>query len=518
VSITRIPITTSVDPEYSGSGIVTKGSMAKNILYSTYVNKTVYATQRPALNIRSQAFSSSLDPKGRGIVYWDAASVFVICVDDTVYVGDYSAPATGGISAGKNPVTFLELNNYLIVLDQENNEGWYLESSSPTTINAITDTDFPANIPNVAIAGGGAVLDGYLFVSDTDGTIYNSDLEDPTTWDGLNFIKSTREQDAGLFLTKHHDHIVSIGAKSIEFFFDAGNPVGSPLQRRQDISYQTGALDYKTVFNTGEKIYFIGSEKTGTIGLFQIQQFTLTKISTDAVDTFLAVTRSRSKFEFLVAGATVGDHALIFITTLSPTSTTYDPQYTLVYDGASKGMVQFETNIADITAFSVVGSTERSSVDSKETTLLFLSGDFGSFDLTFARLDSAGFSAYVDADYIVNQDDYIQDIGQDLVSNFEALMVFPESDFSSLTNKFINRMALVGTTTAPAADDEPIYISWTDDHYRTFSNERQLDTGLNRSLTQLGKFRRRAFNLRYTGTDILRIEGIEVDLRASQYA
>lgn len=519
MTIARLPIATSIDPESAGSGEVTNGSLAKNALYSRYPDGRVYATQRPAISIREKASDTVADAMGRGVIYWDAVNAYYFVNNDTVYKGGYSSPLGVTMTAGRDPVTMLEIGPYLVILDAENNEGWYIEESADTTLVAITDTDFPGNMANVSIAGGGAVLDGTLYVMDIEGLIYGSNLNDPTVWDPLNVIGVTREQDTGVYLTKHHDHIVAIGVKSIEFFYNNANAVGSPLERRSDISYRTGATDRKSVYNTGDHIYFFGAERTGTTGLFEVTQFSLSKISNDTIDTYMAITRARTKFDFLISGATVGDHRLVFCTAMAPGGTTsWIPQYTLVYDADNQVFTEFETSIADVTAFSVVATTERSSVDIREATLIFVSGDVGFFDLTFGKLDSFGAQAYVDDDYIVFQDDYIQDIGQDETAAMEMILLFGEGDIGTVTNKFGHRLSVVGTTVSTGLDVEPIYISWSDDHYRTFSAERELDTGLNRSLTRLGTFRRRAHKLRYTGQDVLRIEALEMDLRASQYA
>ena len=79
-------------------------------------------------------------------------------------------------------------------------------------------------------------------------------------------------------------------------------------------------------------------------------------------------------------------------------------------------------------------------------------------------------------------------------------------------------MNLVGDTLKLATNLTPIQISWSDDGYSTLSTPRDLATGLRRSLTRLGNFKRRAFNLSYSGTDKLQIEGIEIDTRESGYA
>lgn len=520
MTIMRRPILTSIDPELAGNGEVVKGLFSKNVLFSKYGDNTVYATQRPGLSIREIATDTGgIEPIGRGVVYWDAANAYYFVNNDTVYAGGYSSPLAQNITAGRDPVTLLEIGTYLVILDRENNEGWYIAAASPTTLLAIADTDFPGNIPNTEIAGGGAVLDGTLYVMDSKGLIYGSDINDPTSWDGLNVIGVTREQDTGIYLTKHHDHIVAIGVKSIEFFYDNANSVGSPLERRSDISYRTGATDAKSVYNTGDLIYFFGAERTGTAGLFQIERFTLSKVSTDSIDTFMSITRARTKYDFIISGATIGEHKLVFITSVAPNGTTsWTPTYTLVYDGTARLFTQFEASIAGVTAFGVVNATERSSVDTREATLMFLSGDIGFFDLTFNKIDSAGSQIYCDSDYIVQQDDYILDIGQDATSDMEMILLFQEFDLGGVVNKFGYRMSVVGTTTSAAVDDTPIMISWSDDHYRTFSTERPLDTGLNRSMTRLGKFRRRGVKLRYTGQDVLRLEAVEMDLRASRYA
>lgn len=518
-TIRRIPITTSVDPEQVGGGAITNGVIAKNAIFDKYDDGRVYLTQRPSLSITSMAASFSLPKKGRGICYWNAVSTYIIVLNDTVYYGDYSLPLAAKMTAGRDPVILLEIGAYLVILDAENNQGWYINSATPTTLSSISDADFPCNIANTHLAGGGVTLDGYLFVMDTNKIIYNSEQYDPTNWNALNFIKAERESDLGIYLTKHHDHIVAMGARSLEFFFDAGNPVGSPLSRRDDVSYRVGPIDRKSVYSSDDKIYFLGSEKIGGVGLFELNQFVPRKVSGPSIDTYFSITRSRSQFDFIVSGYSTGPHNLIFMTSVSPGASTWDPKYTLVYDATNESFTQFDSTVAGIGQFSVVSSTPRSTAIQREPVMIFLSGDIGVFDLTFIKQDSTGSGAYfTTTDYIVNQDDYILNIGGNSIVGFEMIARFGEIDFDSVTNKFINRLSLVGTTTSSAADASPIYVSWTDDHYRTFSAERVISTGINKSIPRLGKCKRRAFQLRYTGTDVLRIEAIELDLRASRYA
>lgn len=524
MAIVRFPVSNAIDPELYGGGSVIEGSRNKNVLYSKYSNGKLYATQRPSISLRDVAAGAGLPPKARGIVFWDKLDIIYTVLDDTVYQGGYSGDLAQKISSGRDPVYFFELGDYLILSDPENNEGWYIHSDDPTILLPLSDPDFPANIEGKFLAGGGTVLDGFLFLMTTDGHIYNSEINDPTSWNALDFIGTEREVDTGVFLTKQNDNIVAIGAKSVELFYNAGNPVASPLQRRSDISYRSGAIDRKAVFNTGERIYFVGSETTGTLGFYQIAGFQLTKISNSSIDFFLNNARARSKFDFCVTGGMVGEHSLAYITTLAPRvdevfGDNWQPIQTIVYDGSYQVWTSvFETSIGSIEAFGAVQVTERGDTENKEGRIMFFSGDIGVYDNTELSEDSSGDPRYLEDGYLENQDDYILDIPGDLTSKIEMELVLPEQDFDMITNKFLHRFSVVGTTIAPGSQNDPLWVSWSDDHYRSFSNPRPLCTGFRRSLTRLGKFKRRAFKLRYDGPDILRIEEIEYDVRASRYA
>jgi len=509
-----------MDPEVIDVNGVVNGSLPKNAIYDKYPDGREYATQRPNLSLTSVASSYSVPAKGRGIYYWNAVSSYVIVNNDTVYYGDYTLPWAQKITAGKLPVTILEIGQYLVILDCENNEGWYVHITAPTILAKITDPNFPPNqTPALQLSGGGCVLDGLLYVMSTDKYIWNSASYDPTTWNAIDFIRAEREEDVGVYLTKHHDHIVAFGARSIEFFYDAGNPVGSPLTRRDDVAYRIGPLDNWSVFSTDDKAYFLGSEKAGAVGLFELSQFIPRKVSNVSVDQFFSIERARFGLNFLLCGFTTGSHHLIFITSYLPTNSSVIEEYTVVYDASIGVFYEYQATIGGVTQFGVISVSSRNSAIEREPSMMFSSGDIGIFDFSFLKLDTTGNGAYFSTtDYISDQSDYLFTVGGNSTNNFEFIVKLPENDAGTVTNKFVERMSVVGTTTSSGQDSSPIYVSWSDDHYRTFSAERPLHTGLNRYLTRGGKFKRRAYQLRYTGSDFLRIEGIELDIRASQYA
>lgn len=154
---------------------------------------------------------------------------------------------------------------------------WYTPNSATVPVG-ISDANIPGN-NGVSLIRGGASLDGYFFVGDITGKIHNSNINDLTTWTSTDFLTAERYPDNGVYLGRHQDNIVWIGTRSIEFFYNAANASGSPLARRQDVSYSVGCVFPNSVYQEGDVIYFVGNTPDGTIGVYRIVNFTLEKIS-----------------------------------------------------------------------------------------------------------------------------------------------------------------------------------------------------------------------------------------------
>ena len=348
-----------------------------------------------------------------------------------VYAGSYDNPLPDEITTGRDPVYFVEVSNFLVILDPENNQGWYIRAAAPEQLFRIDNINFPGVTSNAQLAGGGAELDGFLFVMDTDGNIYNSNLDDVTSWSSLGILEAQRETDGGVYLTKHHDNIVAIGSNSIEFFYNSANPIASPLQRRPDISYRTGGLDRRNVFTSGERVYFLGSEKIGTPGVWELSGFQLQKVSPDSIDRFIAHTRVEEGYQFNMTGGYIGEHYMTFFNTLRPNNTndTYEPQFTFFYDATYNIWGSFETEISTVDAFAMAGISERSAILRGESVILFTTGDLAVFNMTGSVLDTSGEDQYVVDDYIVDQDAYVTGGIADNEVNIQATITFNEEDF-----------------------------------------------------------------------------------------
>jgi hypothetical protein len=127
-----------------------------------------YLTQRPPIDVFGDASDDISDARGRAVYYWDAASALYIFNNDTIYKTSYGTLLSAAPTAGTKKCRFLEVNDKLYLLDQENNEAWSITTGG--VVAAVNDADFPSTLVD-----GGASMDTYLFVMNDDGVIYHSD-------------------------------------------------------------------------------------------------------------------------------------------------------------------------------------------------------------------------------------------------------------------------------------------------------------------------------------------------------
>lgn len=156
-------------------------------------------------------------------------------------------------------------------------------------IAKIIDADFPGNIsaPHNMV-GGFAEMDGYIFVMTKSGRVCNSDLNSITSWTASNFILASISTDSGIGLAKYRNQIMAMGNQSIEFFYNAGNPSGSPLNSSPQLASTVGVAStgslltfnvnnvsvYPLYATSNNRAFFVGSDRC----LYTMNGFTPQKI------------------------------------------------------------------------------------------------------------------------------------------------------------------------------------------------------------------------------------------------
>jgi hypothetical protein len=159
----------------------------------------------------------------------------------------------------------------------------------------ITDADFASEDFRI---GKMEHIDGFAFIMDTNGAIWNSDTNSLANWTASSFITKQIKQDTIVGLARLKNQLLAFGSQTVEVFYNAGNSTGSPLGRIVTLSEQTGLVSppgtltgsthyYATI---GNSIYFVGRQAGGDggAGFFMYDGQNFMKVSTVYIDKILS--------------------------------------------------------------------------------------------------------------------------------------------------------------------------------------------------------------------------------------
>mgnify|MGYP001814507949 CR=1 FL=1 len=531
---TRINIAVNLDPEKAAAGtlggeFVVGGT---NVMYSKYTDGRTYAETRPAIYIASRKPEATADGKGRGLFYWESAGKLITVYDDTLREGIYGL-TIGTIDAGRDPVYWAEFSStQLLMTDPENNKVWLITN----TAGALSLTDHSGvvqgDLINEGIAGGIVVLDNYAFIMSKAGKIYNSEVGDINTdWNALNFLTTERAVDPGVFLCKQSEHIVAISSSSLEVFYDAARPVGSPLARRADISYLIGANSYRHCYTNGTKLFFIGATHLGSFSVFKLEGLKITTVSHQSIDGWMNNTMVTYGGDYMVTCATLGEHFLVYVTSVfsAENDTIWAPVNTAVFDDSTQLWSRYQTYVLEGTeydnSFPVYAISERSSDSTLAQSFMLSDGSICYFSVHGLGRDAEISDPYVTEDGTGDGAAEYWDLGYTTIASgdtywpIDPKIVTEEWDGGIYTNKFMHRLVVVGRERGREQDDNAVLeMQYSDDVYNSWSNLRTLKAKTHWMYTRMGKFKRRSIKIQYRGNDYVRIEAIEVAVGASQYA
>ena len=510
----KIPTITSLDiHKFSGSGITDYPTGMTNVV----VHNQTEVTQRPSIDIQEDSSTiGALNDRGRGIYYWEANSKLYIVHDNDLYETTQDSiriAELGGatFSTGTERVTMLECAGtpQLIIVDSENNKLWVMTTGkllSQVTTNVPTD-----------IVHGGTVLDGFLFIMDEDGVIYNSGINLPQTFNILDFITAERSPDKGVYLGKHHDHIVAFGSRTIEFLYNANNATGSPLNRRQDVSYNIGCADGLGVWENGDIIYFIGSGTTGQIQLWKLENFQIQPISNNTLNSYLTQALTKNGLRIVINGiSAMGNDTILFtIYTLTGTSPgTIVPELTFSFD-TTNGVIGFwNTPLNSIDTFPLIAFTKRTggqnATDSARTGEgILYNGDIINIQDRLTPIDTLlGSGVYEDGVYETDTYVVTQDSGTNIPITIRTGLV----DGGVREYKFQNSEYVVMEKTKNA---QTLTVKHSNESSVDFDSGSSIDVSQDRKeVWQGGRFMKRNYQLEYSGDEQIWLEEFHADLGA----
>lgn len=335
--------------------------------------------------------------------------------------------------------------------------------------NAASATCLLNGFPTGSIVPGTAYFDTYVFIMTEDGKIWNSEPNDPTKWDALNFITAEAEPDKGVALAKHFNYLIAFGQWSTEFFYDAGNATGSPLLPNQTMRIEFGCANGDSVVEMQQTVVWVGVGRNTGRTVLMLDGTRPTQISDVSIERIL---NQSSLANVRAYSLKISGHYFYVLNLL-------DDNLTLVCDIKSKQWCIWT-----------------SYVNGQET---ILDGVFyASYNNEGYALDNTNGKLYN-----ISENTYTDETGP-----IQYRIRTPLIDAESTLRKFIGRLEVVGDKIGAT-----LRIRHTDDDYQNWSQYRNVDLNATRSvLYQNGNFRRRAYEFFCTDNQPLRLQACEMDI------
>lgn len=414
----------------------------------------------------------------RGMHYNEDFRKLYYAVGRNIYVYNVSTGAatttlTNFFASSTGDVGFCDYlydNGTQVIIATDGTELGQITSAEVITMNA--DADMPAHIPLPVF------LDGYLFiVKSGTADIYNSDLNNPLSWTPGDFISAEVGPDLAQAIVKLNNYLVVFGTNTIEYFWDAANASGSPLQRNDTPIKFTGYLG--ALATHGNRIYFMGHNRYGHPSVFMLEDFKIEEVASPSVIRHLALNTTAYSSARGVVLSSQGH--TFYILTVEDLTYVLDLDTKLWSRWAFQNTTTFPARWGVNTRIS--GTFQALFVFTGETTVY--------------KLDAS--------------------IYQDDGTNFTVSGVTDNQFFDTYSEKSMNRLVVWADRPPSSSPTPTMSIQWSDDDYLNYSSARTLTLYQDRpSIDQLGRFRRRAFKWSYTVNLPLRLKGFEVMINMGQ--
>jgi hypothetical protein len=407
----------------------------------------------------------------RGSIFWVDQGLLVYSCNRNVYVFNFVTNVVTTLvnvfTTTSGVVGFVEYQyengtTAIIGVDGTN----LIKIDTALAVTTCVDPDLPVPHQPYPI-----YLDGYVFIiKSSTADIYGSDLNDPMSWDPTNFITAEMEADSLLRLEKLNNYIMAFGSETIEYFWDAGNATGSPLQRNDTpIKYIT---DITGIARFQNSLFFIGRQRNGDMQVFKATDFKVEPISSPTISRFLNSTSGDFSGWYSNVIAFQG-HSFYCITAAG---------YTYIYD--------MDTEL-----------WTRLSYQAQQSFPIYKSLSLTN-NLAFRCI-----FVFPDSDLWYKFDETLY---QDVNVDFPCTIVTEATNFGTMYRKTMSCITMIADR--PPVDAN-LLVQWTDDDYQSYNTG--VSTNLNQdlpSVRRLGSFRQRAFKLSFSNNTLFRIQSMIADI------
>ena len=500
--VSQTPTTDPTDTDHRGTG--------KQYIncYPTVRGGKIYIRPRAGWALDTLVLNASTTNfTTQGLFTWNVDNETYSSVSSTMYK-DTTANGSAMTGAAINFNTYFTSidtgTQYVVAL---NNDTLFTYDTSFTQ-TIVTDPDFPSNL-----VPGVVSLDGFIFVMDDQGFIYNSNINDPTAWNPEDFINAEYEPDKGVSLRKLGNYVVALGSNTTQFFYNASTSPGSPLRPIKQANRNIGCIDGDTVAHAEDSLFWVAqSDAPGNLGVVMAQGTTITKISPPWIDEIVtnfatSVTKGQPlNAESRQAHAFRRDGELFYLIG--------NPNVSVCYNATVKewSLWYSETSATDglHTRRGFIRSQPDQGYSGYSKYKILTSYEFSATNSVASIWEMDGGDAISLTDPGTTRTAQIPG-----VRNFKPVVVTDNIRFNDRSNKFLYKLEVLGDKTSTEA---PLGVLYSDDDGETWVNAGDVDMNDFRpQLHALGRFQERIFLLQMNSVNH-RITSLEMTLEVGTNA
>lgn len=411
-------------------------------------------------------------------------------------------------------------------------------ATTPAT-GTITATGGAVTVPGIVW------LDGYFVVMDTNAILYNSDLNDATAWNALDFLTAQTEPGAGKALAKSQNYIIAFKEWSTEFFYDAGNATGSPFSPVGNGFNLIGCAAGQSVTSLDGILFWVSQTRQKGRGVQMMQGLETAQVSTPDVERILNLSTLATVHAY---GLKIAGHAFYVLTLV-------DQDITLVYDLTTKLWSEWSSltlgSAVSVSSITLSGTTATVTTAAAHN---LTDGD----PALIAGANQAAYNGikvitYTDATHFTFQTTagtttpatgtitstpytetyfkytkYIHALSKDLLQHesdgtlceivdtnymdvaapVNVIMRTGKIDNQTNELKRHSRLTILGNKVSANA-----YVRYSDDDYTTNSTYRKVDLSAEMAkIDRLGSARKRSYELRHLDNTSLQLSALDIDI------
>jgi hypothetical protein len=231
-----------------------------------------------------ESFSTIGGGEVRGQI--EVGSTHYAVVGETLYViAESTGTATSvGTIEGTDLVDMDSNGSDLVIVAELKSYRVLLSTGVLSEITSDADLSTPTSVTSI---------NGYTITTRADSDVFQwSSLRDASAWDALDFATAESNPDTLVAVRSVNKELVLLGRKSIEFWYNSGNPTQA-FEPRSVAPLRLGCLSRDSAIVADGSLFFVGRDGDGGgIGVYRLNGYQPEKVSTPPIDKWLHDNRS----------------------------------------------------------------------------------------------------------------------------------------------------------------------------------------------------------------------------------